>query len=535
MTTTTVPPPALDLSLYLVTDSTMLPSGATVESQVEAALAGGVTLVQLREKTLDTGLFVERAKSIKAICARHGVPLLINDRVDVALAADADGVHIGQDDMDAAAVRALLGPHKILGVTVHTVADAVRAAAAGASYLGTCAVFATATKPHPAGFEPLGVVGVKGLLAAIADHPQASSLPVCAIGGLGVKNAAAVAAESAGPRKRLAGIAVVSAIMAQHDAKAASAALRAALGPALKRADAYVDFSVAGSSSPSVARKAVEAAAAALDAMRAGTATPLVHHLTNLVVMNDNANAALAVGGSPVMAHAIQEMDAMVGIASSLVINVGTLSEQWIESMVVAGKAANKRGIPVILDPVGAGATPYRLETCKRLLTEIQFTVIKGNASEIGALAGLMGATPAPTEQQRGVDSAALAGGDATAAALARALAAATSATVAMSGATDYVASPSGNVVAIENGTSWLGKITGTGCTTATLVGCVAGVVGKEEAVAAAVGGILIMCIAGEKAVAEARGPMSFKIALFDALASVTGADLKRMALVRDV
>ncbi|KAJ3362676.1 hypothetical protein GGF32_005698 [Allomyces javanicus] len=514
--------PHLDLSVYLVTDSRMVPE-AEFLATVEAALQGGVTLLQLREKSLDTALFADRARATLALARKYGVPLLINDRLDVALAVGADGVHLGQDDLDAHTARALLGPNKIVGVTVHNVAQAVAAAENGADYLGTCAIFDTATKAHPDGFVPLGIEGVRTLLADMAEHPRLAKMPIVTIGGLNAENIGAVMAETANPRKQLDGVAVVSAIMAQPDARAATAEL--------------VDIVKAGKLVPSAQYVAnaddalVQAAAHLLAKLRSGQ-TPLVHHLTNFVVMNDNANAALHIGGSPVMAHAVQEMNDMTGFASALVINVGTLSEHWIEAMVLAGKVANERGIPVILDPVGAGATAYRRETCERLLREVQFAVIKGNAGEIAALANL----PGLDVEMRGVDS-----GDSSPKAriaLSRALAQATGAVVALTGATDFISYMDGDelkTVALENGSAWLGKLTGTGCTTATLVGCFAGVADADQRAAAAVAGVLSMGIAAELAVPEAKGPASFKVALFDHLYALQPEDLVKHARVRVV
>ena len=115
---------------------------------------------------------------------------------------------------------------------------------------------------------------------------------------------------------------------------------------------------------------------------------PLVHQITNYVVMNETANATLALGALPVMAHAREEVAEMVGLASALVLNIGTLSEQWIEAMVLAGRAANVREIPVVLDPVGAGATAYRTETARRILEEARVTVLRGNPGEVATLVG---------------------------------------------------------------------------------------------------------------------------------------------------
>src|SRR6201993_40574 len=116
---------------------------------------------------------------------------------------------------------------------------------------------------------------------------------------------------------------------------------------------------------------------------------PLVHQITNYVVMNETANATLALGALPVMAHAREEVEEMVGLASALVLNIGTLSEHWIEAMLLAGRAASARGIPVVLDPVGAGATAYRTETARRILGEVRVTVLRDNQGEIATLAGV--------------------------------------------------------------------------------------------------------------------------------------------------
>ena len=116
---------------------------------------------------------------------------------------------------------------------------------------------------------------------------------------------------------------------------------------------------------------------------------PLVHQITNYVVMNETANATLALGALPVMAHAPEEVEEMVGIAGALVLNIGTLSSGWVDAMVAAGRAANERGTPVVLDPVGAGATRYRTETALRILDEVDVTVLRGNAGEVATLAGV--------------------------------------------------------------------------------------------------------------------------------------------------
>src|SRR5438094_3147513 len=137
---------------------------------------------------------------------------------------------------------------------------------------------------------------------------------------------------------------------------------------------------------------------------------PLVHQITNYVVMNETANATLALGALPVMAHAREEVEEMVGLASALVLNIGTLSEQWIEAMLLAGRAAGARGIPVVLDPVGAGATRYRTDTARRILEEVQVTVLRGNQGEIATLVGVDAEVRGVESMATGLEPGALAG-----------------------------------------------------------------------------------------------------------------------------
>lgn len=201
---------AVDLSLYVVTDRG-LARGRPLEEVVRAAIAGGATAVQLREKAATTREFVELARVLRRLTREAGVTFIVNDRIDVALAVDADGVHVGQDDMPAALARRLIGPDRILGVTAGTEAEARQAEADGADYLGCTAVFPTATKPDHR--EPLGLEGLRRLA-------QAVRIPVVAIGGIHAGNAADVMAQG------VAGIAVVSAVMAADDVEAAARELR---------------------------------------------------------------------------------------------------------------------------------------------------------------------------------------------------------------------------------------------------------------------------------------------------------------------
>lgn len=203
----------IDWSLYLVTDSG-LSRGRPMRGLVEAAIAGGVTVVQYREKSAPTRRMVEEAGELRALCRTHGVPFIVNDRVDVALAVDADGVHVGQDDLPAPLARRLIGPRRLLGVSAENLGQATAAEREGADYVGASPLFATPTKPDAA--PPMGLAGLRALAAAVR-------VPVVAIGGLNEANVAA--AIEAGAR----GVAVVSALMAAEEVEAAARALRAAV------------------------------------------------------------------------------------------------------------------------------------------------------------------------------------------------------------------------------------------------------------------------------------------------------------------
>jgi thiamine-phosphate pyrophosphorylase len=199
-----------DLSLYLVTDRA-LSRGRTTVDIVRAAVAGGVTCVQLREKNLSTREFIAEARLLKGLLAPTGIPLIINDRLDVALAIDADGVHLGQQDMDIIDARRLVGPGIAIGISAESLEDALRAQAQGADYIGISPVFATATKTDTA--TPLGLDGVRRIRAAVR-------LPMVGIGGITADNAARVIAAGAN------GVAVVSAIVAADFPERAAASLK---------------------------------------------------------------------------------------------------------------------------------------------------------------------------------------------------------------------------------------------------------------------------------------------------------------------
>lgn len=233
---------------------------------------------------------------------------------------------------------------------------------------------------------------------------------------------------------------------------------------------------------------------------------PLVHQITNFVVMNETANATLAIGALPVMAHAPEEVAEMASVAGALVLNIGTLTLDWVASMILAGHAANRAGVPVVLDPVGAGATSLRTRSAERILDELDVAVVRGNAAEIASLAG-------QSAQIRGVESI---GSDQDAGELASMAAGKLRCVVAVTGVVDAVSDGS-STLRIANGHAMLATVTGTGCIASALVGCFAAV-NQGAPLRAAAEALAALGVAGEDAAAQSRGPGSFHVALYDAL-----------------
>ena len=208
----------IDYRLYLVTDRQCL-NHQTLESAVEQAILGGVTLVQLREKALDSRDFYEQALRVKAICQQYQIPLLINDRIDIAQAVDADGVHLGQSDLPAKVARQILGKDKIIGVSARTVEQACQAQADGADYLGVGAMFATTTKNDAKNIT----------IATLKAIRQAVDLPIVAIGGINHATLPSLQHDLQSAQTSIDGVAVVSAILRQNDIQLASQQLSAML------------------------------------------------------------------------------------------------------------------------------------------------------------------------------------------------------------------------------------------------------------------------------------------------------------------
>ena len=241
---------------------------------------------------------------------------------------------------------------------------------------------------------------------------------------------------------------------------------------------------------------------------------PLVHNITNFVVMNFTANILLACGASPVMAHAENEVEEMVGFAKALVLNIGTLTDDWVDAMVKAGKKATSLGVPIILDPVGAGATALRTDAAKRILAETGVTVVRGNASEILALAGAQANT-------KGVDAA-----DSVdqAAEQAIRMARELGVPVAITGPQDLI-TDGNRVIRVNNGHPLMGSVTGTGCGATAIIAAFCGV--DHDPVTAAATALAYYGLAGEWAAAGADGPGSFVPRFLDSLYNLTPADLE--------
>ena len=255
-----------------------------------------------------------------------------------------------------------------------------------------------------------------------------------------------------------------------------------------------------------------ERAAANLAAVR--EKKPLIHNITNYVVMNYTANALLSMGASPVMAHAHNEVEEMVSLAGALVLNIGTLTDEWIASMIRAGKRASELGKPIILDPVGSGATSLRTGAAQRIIEQIDISVIRGNASEILSLRHSDSTT-------KGVDSI---HSVEDAAETARTLAGELKTILAITGPTDLI-TDGDRVIRVSNGHPLMGYVTGTGCTATVTIGAFLAV--DDDAVSASATALAFFGLAGEVAGNKSSAPGSFMIGMLDALYTISPEELR--------
>jgi hydroxyethylthiazole kinase len=246
---------------------------------------------------------------------------------------------------------------------------------------------------------------------------------------------------------------------------------------------------------------------------------PLIHNITNFVVMNYTANALLACGASPVMAHASEEVEEMVSFAGTLVLNIGTLTPYWVDSMLKASRRANELNVPIILDPVGSGATKLRTDSAKRLIDEVSIKVVRGNASEVLSLAH-------QSSKTKGVDSIHTVDEAADAAlTLSKEL----NTTLAITGKVDLITDGE-RIYRVSNGHDLMGYCTGTGCTATVIIGAFLAV--DPNPVTATTTALAYFGLAGEKAAAKAQSPGSFQIAVLDALYTIDEKQMEEGAKI---
>ncbi|KAL7410375.1 putative thiamine biosynthetic bifunctional enzyme [Mrakia frigida] len=518
--------PIIDYSLYLVTGRELLPEGKDYYESLEQSLQGGVTVVQIREKTADTGEFYEVALKSKAICDKYSVPLFINDRLDVFFAVSHSspspplaGIHIGQTDLPLPLARSLLDkagyPDAVIGISCQTLAEAKEAKRVEADYVGVGPCWWTGSKNLKKGV--LGVRGVEEVVLAFGG-------PAVAIGGIKSPNLPHLL--HAAPS--LSGVAIISEIVGAQDPT-----------PICQKLQKIIKSYRTGSSSqPKEVRTKENIASGVADLLSVlRKEGPVVNQLTNVVVANDSANATLALGASPIMATVPSEVTQLSKIVGACLVNFGTIKD--IEGMLAAGYAANQNGKPIIFDPVAVGASDLRRSSAHELLSTWQPTIIKGNAGEIGAL---LGSTEVTT---RGVDSGA--GGFKDPAAIVKTLARKERSVVVMTGEVDWI-SDGETVVKLSNGNHLLGVITGSGCMTGTLVACFAAaarlafLASNTEAIPGrlvqgdmflgAIAGVLAMTVASEVAAErpDVKGPNTFRSALIDEMYNLTGEEILKRA-----
>lgn len=513
--------PKVDYTLYLVTDSTPAILGdKDIVLVVEQAIKGGVSLVQYRDKHADTGTLISTATRLHAVTKKHNIPLLINDRLDVCQAVGVEGVHIGQDDISYAEARRLLGPDAIIGVTASSIEEASKAIQDGADYLGIGTTFATPTKT-----DTKSIIGTKGLQEILGATTTGTekSIPCVAIGSINATNVQRVLHQSAHGTNRLNGVAIVSAIMASPDPQASARQLLSLIKATPETFYAAVPSGVTPSTTLSDLLTRIS------DIIKTHvTSSPLSHNMTNTVVQNFAANVSIATGGSPIMSENGPEAADLACLGGGLVINMGTATPEKLRTFAAGLKAYNGVGSPVLLDPVGGGATAARREAIKNLLAAGFFSIIKGNEGEIGAVvtAGAIARQLQSShqkqqqqQQQRGVDSGPSTLSHEEKIERVTSLAQREHCIVLMTGSTDYL-SDGQRTATISNGSPFLGKITGAGCALGSVIASYAAVYAQDRFLAT-LAALLHYEIAAENAQARTelvRGPGSFIPAFLDEL-----------------
>ena len=248
---------------------------------------------------------------------------------------------------------------------------------------------------------------------------------------------------------------------------------------------------------------------------------PLIHNITNQVVMNFTANGLYALGALPIMAHERREVAEITAQSDALVLNIGTLTEELLEAMIIAGHAANKKCIPIVFDPVGVAATKFRTQAARQILSELKVSLIRGNAAEISHLAGLK-------SSMRGVDATAQSNGEMTINQVVKKL----NIPIVMTGKTDFIADQS-SIFKLSNGSSLLTKVTGAGCLLSSIVAAFLSV--NQSEIISATAAVSYFTIAAEKAAETTKSPGQFQIALLDALSEVSTADINERLQIEKV
>ena len=432
----------------------------------------GQTDVPLKET------FETEARAVQAVCRSFHIPFIINDNVELAVKLDADGVHLGQDDMDPSEARKRLGPDKIIGVTAKTAAQAIAARKAGADYLGSGAVFGTDTKKDA---KPMDAAQLKTVCGSV-------DIPVCAIGGITAQNIDKLKGSG------VSGFAIVSGIFAADDITKECRLL-------LKKANriVYPSFCPEG-----IMQEYLDKVAGM---------HPIVHCITNVVTVNDCANALLAAGASPTMAHHPMEAGEFTAAADALVLNMG--ATESMEAMFAAGRTAKKLNKPVVIDPVGCAGSVWRREQCLELIDTVSPSCIRGNGAEIMALAGNV-------NTGQGVDDDAdedISGIIQSAAALSER----TGAVVIASGETDIIVSKD-RILKVERGSSMMRRVTGSGCMLSVLLGAFLAAENSPDSVYAC---CTWMALCGEEAeqrtLGAGGGTGTYHLHLIDAMSLAAG------------
>lgn len=422
----------VDYSFYFVTD----PTNENYIDVIQQCVDNGATIVQLREKHLDTGAIVSKAREVHEITQKAGIPLIINDRVDVCLAMGAEGVHVGFDDMIPCEARRLLGPDKILGVSVHDLDELKFVLEDGsADYIGIGAVYDTSTKKLKQ--APTGPQGVRQIIKYLVDHKI--ELPSVIIGGLSVENSAPSIIQSSYKGVKTNGVAVVSCISQAAHPGEASKQLRSNL-------DAVYKTHI-----PQVIQSVYES-------------PPVILHVTNTVVQNFSANVTLAIGASPIMSYEDSEFaDLSLIPGSAVVVNTGSpkVSDTMYATALQTFKSNGKH---VVFDPVGCGATGFRRALNKELFLKYKPNIVKCNAGEIISLIKLCEGSDGSEETTvRGVDSTVLTE-PLELIALLKQFCSKYQCIAAITGEVDVVCSPDGHSATVAGGDPLLTRITGTGC-----------------------------------------------------------------------